>query len=135
MVEEDAIVVEVIRFLKSLLLAEPVALDNNFLEAIPSISLEDENKILMDLFTINEVEAFFSMEPAKAPGLDGFTTLFYQKCWEFVVNDVLLALEEFQRNRSIIKELNTTLITIIPKMVNPKSFADFHPIALCNNLY
>lgn len=114
-------------------MAEPITLDNDLLESIPSIILKDDNKILMAPFMINEV--VFSMGPDKAPSSDGFTTLFYQKYWEFVGIDLLLALEESKRNRVILKELNSTLITIIPKMVNPKSFADFHPIALCNTLY
>lgn len=50
-------------------------------------------------------------------------------------NDVLLAIEEVRQNRSILKELNATLIAIIPKVDNPKTFIDFHPIALCNTLY
>lgn len=75
------------------------------------------------------------MDPNKAPSPNGFTLLFFQKCWEFVGNDVLLALEEARQNRSILKELNATLIAIIPKVDNPKIFTDFHPIALCNTLY
>lgn len=34
------------------------------------------------------------MNPDKAPGPDGYTPLFFQKCWDFMGNDVLLALEE-----------------------------------------
>lgn len=49
--------------------------------------------------------------------------------------DVLLALEEARRNRSILKEMNTILIVILPKKEDPKTFADFCPIALCNTLY
>lgn len=33
------------------------------------------------------------------------------------------------------RELNTTLIAIIPKVDNPSSFSDFHSIALCTTLY
>ncbi|XP_057832660.2 cytochrome P450 750A1 [Cryptomeria japonica] len=87
-------------------------------------------------FTLAELkEIVFSMHPEKAPGLDGFTALLFQKCWEFIGNDVLLALEESRRNRSILRELNTTLIAIIPKVDNPTSFSDFHLIALCTTLY
>lgn len=49
--------------------------------------------------------------------------------------DLLLALEEGRRNRSILKELNTTMVALIPKKEVVNSFADFHPIALCNTFY
>lgn len=49
--------------------------------------------------------------------------------------DVLQALEESRRNRSILREIYTTLIVIIPKVDNPTSFSDFRPIALCTTLY
>lgn len=48
---------------------------------------------------------------------------------------MLLALEESKRNRSILRELNTTLIAIILKVDNPTSFSDFRSIALCTTLY
>ncbi|XP_059069421.1 uncharacterized protein LOC131859541 [Cryptomeria japonica] len=82
-------------------------------------------------FALEELkEVVFSMHPEKALGSDGFTALFFQKCWDFIGSDVLLALEESRRNRMILKELNTTLIAIIPKVDNPSSFSKFRPIAL-----
>ncbi|XP_059066261.1 uncharacterized protein LOC131857592 [Cryptomeria japonica] len=108
----------------------------SFVNSIPPLVNEDDNKMLMAPFTNGELrEVVFSMPPEKALRPDGFMTLFFQKCWDFVENDVLLALEESRRNRTILKELNTTLIAIIPKVDNPNSFSDFHPIALCNTLY
>lgn len=92
--------------------------------------------MLMAPFSSQKVkEVVFSMAPEKALGLDGFTTLFFQKCWSFLGDEILLVLEEARRNRSILKEMNTTLFAIIPKTKNPNSFVDFHPIALCNTLY
>lgn len=94
MVDEDAITIEAIGFFKSLLLVEPISMDNDLFESIPSIILDEDNKMLMAPFMINEVkEVVFSIGLDKAPCLDGFTALFYQKCREFVGSDLLLALE------------------------------------------
>lgn len=32
-------------------------------------------------------------------------------------------------------ELNNTMIVVIPKVLNPESFAQFHPISLCFVIY
>ncbi|XP_059071121.1 uncharacterized protein LOC131863720 [Cryptomeria japonica] len=116
LMDEDDIAAEAVRFFKSLLTAEPVVVDDEFVNSIPPLVSQEDNRMLMAPFSLAELkEIVFSMHPEKASGPDGFTALFFQKCWDFIGNDVLLALEESRRNRSILRELNTTLIAIIPK--------------------
>ncbi|XP_057838238.2 uncharacterized protein LOC131048338 [Cryptomeria japonica] len=124
--DEGEIASKAVKFFKSLLSADIVDSDRNFVNSIPPLVKEEDNKIRMAPFTSLELrEVVFSMSPEKALGSDGFIALFFQKCWDFVENDVLLVLEESRHNRTIPKELNTTLISIIPKMENPNSFSDF----------
>lgn len=105
---------EVVRFFKSLLSSENGNLNNDIISNIPPLVSLEDNKMLMSSFSLEEVKSVvFAMNLDKAPRLDGFTPLFFHKCWDFVGNDVLLALEEARRNRSILKELNTTMIAII----------------------
>lgn len=75
------------------------------------------NAVLCAPFSREEVRrAVFDIHPSKAQGLDGFTTLFYQKFWPMlgkdIMDDVLLILND-QRDLS---EWNSTLITLIPKV-------------------
>ncbi|XP_059073453.1 uncharacterized protein LOC131874206 [Cryptomeria japonica] len=136
LIDEDDIAPEAVRFFKSLLSVELVVVDDEFVNSIPPLVSPEDNRLLMAPFSLAELkEIVFSMHPKKAPGPDGFTALFFQRCWDFIGNDLLLTLEESRRNRSILREINTTLIAIIPKVDNPTSFSDFHPIALCNTLY
>ncbi|XP_059069498.1 uncharacterized protein LOC131859584 [Cryptomeria japonica] len=136
MVDEDNNASEAVRFFKSLLTAEPVAVDNDFVNSIPPLVSYEDNKMLMAPFSLAELkEIVFSMHPEKVLSPDGFMTLFFGKCSDFIGNDVLLALEESRRNRSILRELNTTLIAIILKVENPSSFSNFHLIVLCTTLY
>lgn len=136
LIEPEEIAAEAVSFFKTLLSSEGGNFRNDFIFDIPSLVSSEDNKMLMSPFSLEEVRmAVFTMSPDKAPGLDGLTPLFFQKCWDFVGKDPLLALEESRRNRSILKEINTTTVAIIPKEEVVKSFADFHPIALCNTLY
>ncbi|XP_059073104.1 uncharacterized protein LOC131873940 [Cryptomeria japonica] len=116
--------------------AEPICPNSSFVDVVPSLVSFDDNKMLMSPFMVTKVkQVIFSMGPDKAPGPNGYTTLFFQKSWDFLGNDIVSTLEESRRNRSILKEMNTTLIAIISKVDNPASFVDFWPISLCNTLY
>ena len=49
--------------------------------------------------------------------------------------DFLRFLHEFYSEGSIVKDLNSTFIALIPKCGNPESVRDFRPISLVSSLY
>ena len=75
------------------------------------------------------------MQDLKAPGLDGFPVLFYKKYWPIVGEVVTKAVTSFFVSGSMPKEVNSSLIVLIPKSQNPTSFNNFRPISLCNVVY
>ncbi|KAL9666794.1 hypothetical protein QQ045_001135 [Rhodiola kirilowii] len=84
-------------------------------------------------FTATEIqEATFQLGSTKAPGLDGFSALFYQKSWEIVKGEVLHFALNFLNGGELDPEVNETLITLVPKVKNPVCFNDFRPISLVN---
>ena len=75
------------------------------------------------------------MVPLKASGPDGMPPIFYQTFWldiGMVFYDVVL----FCLNSgTFLRSINHTFITLIPKVANPKTVAQFRPISLCNVIY
>ena len=79
--------------------------------------------------------AIFSMNDSKAPGPDGFTSLFYKKAWSIVGSDVVEAVESFFNSGCMLREINCIIITLVPKVPNPESMHDYRPISCCNTMY
>jgi len=97
---------------------------------------DEENAALIKPVTDVEIyDAVFQMDPYKAPGPDGFGASFFQD-HRLVIRDLLgVAIKYFFRFGTLLKEVNHTFITLIPKVANPETSAQFRPISLCNTLY
>ena len=81
---------------------------------------------LMRPFTSEEVGmAIKEMAQLKAPGPDGMPPLFYQTYWTDIGMDVAQAVLSCLNSRSILKSINHTFITLIPKVPNPERISDF----------
>ncbi|GJT04720.1 RNA-directed DNA polymerase, eukaryota, reverse transcriptase zinc-binding domain protein [Tanacetum coccineum] len=80
-------------------------------------------------------DAMFSIDDNKAPGPDGFTAKFYKKAWNTIGGDICNAVKEFFKEGKLLGELNSTLITLVPKVSIPNKVTDFRPIACCNVVY
>ncbi|GJV89442.1 RNA-directed DNA polymerase, eukaryota, reverse transcriptase zinc-binding domain protein [Tanacetum coccineum] len=71
----------------------------------------------------------------KAPGPDGFTTTFFKKSWDIVRIDMCKAIKDFFKTNKLLGEVNTTLITLVPKIQHPSRVSEYRPIACCNVVY
>ncbi|XP_056864246.1 uncharacterized protein LOC130511334 [Raphanus sativus] len=77
-------------------------------------------------------EATFAINPEKAPGPDGMTSLFYQRFWATVGKDVCAMVREFFITGELDERINATNICLIPKTERPAKMSEFRPISLCN---
>ena len=66
----------------------------------------------------------------KAPGPDGFTMLFLQKCWDYEKSDICQFFKEFHNNGKLVRALKNTFLTLISKTENPTTLREYRPISL-----
>jgi hypothetical protein len=76
-----------------------------------------------------------NFEGDKAPGPNGFTMVFFQKCWQIVELDVMAFFGEIHEYGKFERSLNATFISLIPKKINAVNIRDFHPISLIGCIY
>ncbi|KAJ9544318.1 hypothetical protein OSB04_024025 [Centaurea solstitialis] len=78
-----------------------------------------ESLDMMKPITDSEIcNALFGIGNNKAPGSDGFSAKFYKASWSVVGLDVTLAIRNFFFKGRITRELNHTLLCLIPKIPN-----------------
>ncbi|KAL5563396.1 hypothetical protein UlMin_033143 [Ulmus minor] len=94
------------------------------------------NEQLEQVFVAEYVKtAVFQMAPTKSPGADGMSTIFYQKFWPIVGEEVTAACLGFTNGGLSLGSINETIITLMPKIKNLTRITEFRPISLCNVLY
>lgn len=77
----------------------------------------------------------FSLNSNKAPGPDGYSAHFFKSAWEIVSQDVIEAVKSFFASGKLLREVNSTIMVLVPKVPNPTVMGDFRPISCCNTIY
>ncbi|CAH9076372.1 unnamed protein product [Cuscuta epithymum] len=80
-------------------------------------------------------DALFDIGDDKAPGPDGFTSAFFKANWNLVGDDIVQATKEFFRTGKLLKQINHTIIALIPKTNHSPKVSDYRPISCTNVLY
>ena len=68
-------------------------------------------------------------------GPDGWPKEFLEGFIDLVGKDLLLVVEESTSSSKVLREINSTFLTSIPKKDVPESYGYFRPISLCNVVY
>ena len=102
----------------------------------PSDLLERHDDLLQQLevdFSQQEIDKVVRNLPNnKSPGPDGFTNEFLKASWGIIKEDFYNICHAFQNNSCCVQSINSSYITLIPKIPNPKLVSDFRPISLLN---
>lgn len=81
----------------------------------PMLDNEDCNTLLQWV-TIDEIKAALNdIGDDKAPGPDGYSSTFFKSTWAITGPDLCAAVLEFFESRRLLKQLNHTIIALIPK--------------------
>jgi hypothetical protein len=67
-----------------------------------------------------------------APGLDGFSFIFYQKFWTVIKDDLMVVVRGSEKGEINLARLNNVRIILIPKEEGANTLKKFRPISLIN---
>ncbi|KAJ0098409.1 hypothetical protein Patl1_20007 [Pistacia atlantica] len=67
------------------------------------------------------------MDPHSAPGPDEFSGAFFQGCWDIIKAEVIQFVQYFFQHTWLPPNLNSNLITLIPKVASADSVNQFRP--------
>eukprot|EP00253_Pinus_taeda_P023887 PITA_23887 len=108
----------------------------DFMSNIPNLISPEENAELCRPATEEEIiKVVWSMDADKAPGPNGFTVHFYKACWHIIKVDLYKMISRFMKKAKVGGGTNSTYLALIPKEINPETFARFRPISLCDASY
>ncbi|GJR21636.1 protein LAZ1 [Tanacetum coccineum] len=94
------------------------------------------NTLMTRQVTNDEIKkAMFDIGDDKAPGPDGYTSVFLKKGWDVMGNDICNAIRDFFSNGKLLQEINHTFLALIPKVTTPMKVNDYRPISCCNVIY
>ncbi|KAL0439833.1 UNVERIFIED_CONTAM: hypothetical protein Slati_2466300 [Sesamum latifolium] len=97
---------------------------------------EEEGRQLLRHVTADEVkQVVFDIDETKAPGPDGYSSGFFKATWPIMGREVTQAILDFFATGKLLKQVNATLLSLIPKVQQPTLVAEFRPISCCNVLY
>jgi hypothetical protein len=106
-----------------------------FMDSGPILMEEDAQKICAPVHAAEIKEALFSIPRLKSHGPDGFSPHFSKGVWNMVGTDITNAIKDFFKTRRLLKVINSTYLTLVPKVDNPNVDGDYRLIACCNVIY
>lgn len=97
---------------------------------------QEQQDSLTEEVTDEEIkDVLWHMKESKALGPDEFTVTFFKHAWDIMGKDVTEAIQYIFNSGRLLRETNSTFISLIPKMIEAMKFSEFRPISLCNLLY
>ncbi|KAL9247589.1 hypothetical protein vseg_021006 [Gypsophila vaccaria] len=99
-------------------------------------SVPDVANGLTKKFSVIEIKLPSSLlTETKALDLMGLPLDSIKDAWPSVGNDFCLAVQSFFSSGKMLKQINSTLLTLVPKGTHASSVLDYRPIPCCNTIY
>ncbi|GKF25928.1 RNA-directed DNA polymerase, eukaryota, reverse transcriptase zinc-binding domain protein, partial [Tanacetum coccineum] len=93
------------------------------------ISNKEAYSMVSDVSSKEIKDALFDIGDNKAPGPDGYSAVFFKKAWKVIGEDFCNAIKEFFTARKMLNDLNSTVVSLIPKIQNHLK------VTCCNVVY
>jgi hypothetical protein len=90
-----------------------------------AISFEHATNLEKEVFAKEIKDMLFHMKANKVPGPNGFSADFFKASWTIVGQEVVDAFKGLFDSSSLLREVNATIISLVPKKVNPFAMGDF----------
>nr|GLL21477.1 uncharacterized protein LOC109184888 [Ipomoea trifida] len=107
----------------------------DFLANGPLFDNSQHDLLCKDVTNQEIKDALFAINDQKAPGPDGYSAAFFKHNWNVIGEDLIEAVREFFVSGQILKQINYTVVALVPKSQNAQRVGDFRPISCCNVLY
>jgi hypothetical protein len=87
-------------------------------------------------FSAEEIKvAVWDCDGNKTPDSDGVNFFFIKKAWNIIGGDIIQMVDEFYRTNLLHIGINSTFVTLIPKIKGANKLSDFRSISLIGSLY
>lgn len=97
---------------------------------------DDDNRTISSIPSPSEIrKTLFSFASHKSPGPDGLPPLFFKSFWKTTRDALISVVQHFFKHGFLLKSLNPTFITLIPKSNKACQVDQYRPISLCNVTY
>jgi hypothetical protein len=107
--------------------------DGFLVDHVAFVERVDGLDFLEEPFSTAEIDEVIKKLPNdKSPGPDGFNNEFMKRCWPVIKEDFYTLCSSFHNNTLCFRSINSSYITLIPKVDGPRFVSDFRPISLLN---
>ncbi|XP_011070178.1 uncharacterized protein LOC105155892 [Sesamum indicum] len=115
--------------------AHTLPVDDGVFEWGPNLFSEHTVDLCRAVTLLEVKKVIFHISYNKAPGPDGYFSCFFKKAWNVVGDQVCRAILNLFRSGRMLRQLNYTIIVLVPKSDHSTSVADYRPILCCNIIY
>ncbi|XP_011016272.1 PREDICTED: uncharacterized protein LOC105119785, partial [Populus euphratica] len=114
---------------------DTLPLDSSVIQHGPCLDANTHASLLAPFTDLDIKNVLFAIDDDKAPGPDGYSSCFFKKSWDVIGGDFCRAVRDFFESGAMLKQINHSIIALIPKSTNSSFASDFRPISCCNVIY